>query len=517
MIIFFARRFLTSALVVLTSTLIMYAMVAASIDPLEELRGGNMANKEALMERLSQQLRLDDPVIVRYIDWLKGALGCTYGQCDLGEDWKTHETVTHALSGAIVTTLQLVFAATILAIIGGAAVGIISALRQYSGFDYSITFMSFLMYSLPVFWVAVLAKAFLAIDFNDWLRDPGFGPMTIGLVAAGSGIALGAALGGDWMRRARVFGATAVLVAGLMLYLNVTDFFIRPSQGRAVDLLVITVLGIGLAFLVTLLSTGLRNRKALYSALTSVGIGAALYFPMLEFWNSVDASWLIVILLALVALGVGIAVGYGWGGPDWGRSSRTAAFTAFLMAGLLFVDRLGQSWNAYVHNPRVKGRPLATIGSGTPNLEGSFWIQTIDLMTHIALPSVTLVLISFAGYTRYSRASTLEVLNQDYIRTARSKGLTERTVIMRHAFRNAMLPLASVVPVDLITVIGGALLTETVFGWHGMGKMFVDAMSGNLQDPVMGYILVVGIFAVIANFVADLVYAVLDPRIRVNA
>jgi glutathione transport system permease protein len=107
------------------------------------------------------------------------------------------------------------------------------------------------------------------------------------------------------------------------------------------------------------------------------------------------------------------------------------------------------------------------------------------------------------------------VLNQDYIRTARSKGLTERTVIMRHAFRNALLPLASIVPVDIITLIGGAVLTETVFHWSGMGHLFVDSLTRNQQDPVMAYILIVGIFAVIANFVADLVYAVLDPRIRV--
>jgi peptide/nickel transport system permease protein len=268
---------------------------------------------------------------------------------------------------------------------------------------------------------------------------------------------------------------------------------------------------------VTTLSTGLRNRRALYSSLTVAGIGIALYYPMLTYWENVNESWLMMIGLLLVAIVVGIIVGFAWGGPDWTRSSRTAAITAIPVAGVLFVDRLMQSWYPYVHNSRIKGRPLATLGPSTPNLEGSFWIQTMDLFTHLLLPTVALILISFAGYTRYTRASTLEVLNQDYIRTARSKGLTERTVIMRHAFRNALLPLASIVPVDIITIIGGALITETVFSWHGMGLLFVDSLARNIQDPIMAYILIVGIFAVLANFVADLVYAVLDPRIRVNA
>ena len=111
----------------------------------------------------------------------------------------------------------------------------------------------------------------------------------------------------------------------------------------------------------------------------------------------------------------------------------------------------------------------------------------------------------------------LEVMNQDYIRTARSKGLTERTVMMRHALRNALLPLASIVPIDIVTLLGGAVITETVFGWFGMGRLFVVSLADNQQYPVMAYITVVGILAVVANFAADLLYAVLDPRIRVAA
>lgn len=517
MITFFLRRFVTSALVVLLSSFIMYVLVDLSIDPIEDLRGSTAPNKADQIAARVAMLNLDDPITTRYFDWLKGAVGCTYGQCDLGEDWAKNQAVTDQLSGAITTSLQLVTAATVLAILFGIVVGIVSALRQYTGYDYSVTFLSFLFFSLPTFWVAVLAKYFLAIDFNNWLADPVI-PLWVMLgTGAVAGITLAAAVGGSLRRRARLFAIGAIVTVGVCAYCNARDFFVQPSRGGALDLLVVTVLAVGFAFAITELSTGLRNRRALYSALTVAGIGAGLYYPMLSYWNSVDASWPMVLGLGLVAIVVGGIVGYAWGGPDWTRSARTAAITAIPVSGLLLVDRLMQSWDNYVGNGRIKGRPIATLGSGTPNLEGSYWIQTIDTFTHLLLPTVTLVLISFAGYTRYTRASTLEVLTQDYIRTARSKGLTERTVVMRHAFRNALLPLASVVPVDIITIIGGAVITETVFGWFGMGRMFVVALGSNLQDPVMAYVLIVGIFAVLANFVADLAYAVLDPRIRVNA
>ena len=111
----------------------------------------------------------------------------------------------------------------------------------------------------------------------------------------------------------------------------------------------------------------------------------------------------------------------------------------------------------------------------------------------------------------------MEVLNQDYIRTARAKGLSERLVIVRHALRNALLPLASVVPVDIISLIGGAVITETIFGWSGMGKMFVTSLRNSEPDPVMIYVMITGFLAMFANLVADFLYALLDPRIRVNA
>lgn len=142
----------------------------------------------------------------------------------------------------------------------------------------------------------------------------------------------------------------------------------------------------------------------------------------------------------------------------------------------------------------------------------------LDAFTHLILPTATLVLIAFAAYTRYSRSSMLEVMNQDYIRTARAKGLPERVVVVRHGFRNTLIPLATIVPIDVITLIGGAVITEAVFARPGMGgQLFVHALDAAEQDTVMAYLLITASLAIIANIVADIIYAVIDPRIRLDA
>jgi peptide/nickel transport system permease protein len=175
-----------------------------------------------------------------------------------------------------------------------------------------------------------------------------------------------------------------------------------------------------------------------------------------------------------------------------------------------------QSWNEYYNNEWVFGRPIATVGDSTSELEGDYWLTGIDSFTHLLLPTAALMLISVAGYVRYSRASLLEVLNQDYIRTARAKGLNERTVIMRHAFRNSLIPLTTVMAFDFAGVIGGAIITERVFAWRGMGTLFNDGLAAFDLNLVMGVILITSISALLFNLIADLVYAALDPRIRVT-
>jgi peptide/nickel transport system permease protein len=175
-----------------------------------------------------------------------------------------------------------------------------------------------------------------------------------------------------------------------------------------------------------------------------------------------------------------------------------------------------QSWQEYSEDSVIRGRPIKTIGHKESRLEGSFWVLNDDTFSHLILPTMALMLISLAAYTRYSRASMLEVLNQDYIRTARAKGLTERTVIVRHGLRNALIPLATVIAFDIGGLLGGAVITETVFEWNGMGRLFIEGLQNLDPNPVMAATMVVGATAVVANILADLMYSVLDPRIRIH-
>jgi peptide/nickel transport system permease protein len=166
----------------------------------------------------------------------------------------------------------------------------------------------------------------------------------------------------------------------------------------------------------------------------------------------------------------------------------------------------------------INYRPVPTIGQRNDLLESTdFWVSNLDTVLHLFLPTIALTLISFAGYVRFSRGTLLEVLNQDYIRTARAKGLTERTVIMRHAFRNTMIPLTTIMVVDFAGIIGGAIITESVFGWSGMGTLFRRGIGSYDLNLLMGVFFVTASLAVLANLVADLLYSALDPRIRIGS
>jgi peptide/nickel transport system permease protein len=193
---------------------------------------------------------------------------------------------------------------------------------------------------------------------------------------------------------------------------------------------------------------------------------------------------------------------------------RVGVLTALLSASLILVDRLMQAWPTYVNSSAINGRPIATVGSQTPGLPGDIWVHGVDSFTHLLLPTLTLMLISFAGYTRYSRAGMLDVLNQDYIRTARAKGMPERVVIVRHAFRNSLIPIATIVASDFGALLGGAIITEQVFAFSGMGNMFQRGLLLPDPNPVMGYFVVIATMAITFNFIADMTYSALDPRVR---
>lgn len=504
---FVIRRLIASVFVLLAATFLMYNLVAISDDPLEDLRLSNAPNKEQLIEARIKLLRLDVIPPLRYFLWLGDVLRGDLGVTVQGRD------VNVLLEQALGSTIQLVTIATIVAIILGLIVGITTALRQYSGYDYSVTFISFLFFSLPVFWVAVLLKQFVAIGFNDFLEDdPQLPVWLIAVLTVVGGFLWASIIPGTMRRKAVTFAVAAGATASMLVIMNLIDWFTYPG----LSIIGVAIIGIGSAIGFTTLITGLKNRRALYAALTVAGVGLALYFPFqFGISYSITEWWM---LAALAALTIVVSMGIGWlmGGVDKGPVMRVAAFTGFITAGAIALDRFMMVWDDYASSGRIRGRPIATIGSSTPNLEGSLWVQGVDIYTHLLLPTMAIILISFATYTRYSRASLLEVMNQDYIRTARAKGLAERTVVVRHAFRNALIPIATIVAFDIGGIVGGAVITETVFGWTGMGQLFLNGLRAVDPNPVMAFFVVVGGLAILFNLIADLVYASLDPRIRVS-
>ena len=140
----------------------------------------------------------------------------------------------------------------------------------------------------------------------------------------------------------------------------------------------------------------------------------------------------------------------------------------------------------------------------------------LDYAWHLIAPAMVLALVTVAIWSQYMRSSMLNVINQDFVRTARAKGLPERVVVLRHALRNALLPMIAVAGVQLPSLLGGALVTETVFTWPGMGRLFLDAIGYRDYPVMMGILMLSAVMVIASNLAADLLYAAADPRIRLR-
>ncbi len=139
-----------------------------------------------------------------------------------------------------------------------------------------------------------------------------------------------------------------------------------------------------------------------------------------------------------------------------------------------------------------------------------------DVAKHMILPVICLTMMQIGGTMRYVRTSMLEVINQDYIRTAKSKGLPERVVIYKHALKNAAIPIVTFVGNALPQLFSGALITETIFGWPGIGKIFLTSISKRDYMFMMGYVMLLALLTMLGNLLADILYSVADPRIRLK-
>jgi peptide/nickel transport system permease protein len=173
--------------------------------------------------------------------------------------------------------------------------------------------------------------------------------------------------------------------------------------------------------------------------------------------------------------------------------------------GLLLIKLFALDWKIF---------PVA--GMTTSGLNVTGWPYIKDVMYHMFLPTTVLVMLSTGGLTRYFRGGMLEVIRQDYIRTARAKGLKERTVIFKHALRNALLPAITLLGFELPALFGGAVILEKVFVWPGIGQVYLESISMRDYPFLLGFTIFLSVLTLLGNLLADVLYGIADPRIRLK-
>lgn len=216
------------------------------------------------------------------------------------------------------------------------------------------------------------------------------------------------------------------------------------------------------------------------------------------------------LLLMGTGIGLGILLGVLLGIISAVRQYSSLDFLLTILAflGISTPAFLSGLLGLYVFALRLDWFPVG--GLSTPGQEFSL----ADRLYHLILPASILSLNYIAILTRYTRSSLLEVLGQDYIRTARAKGLAERVVIGLHALRNALLPIVTIIGAQIPNLLSGAVFIESIFSWPGMGSLFLDGVESRDYPLIMGMTLVLAITVLLANLLTDLAYAVVDPRIR---
>lgn len=316
---YIARRLAYSVPVLLIASFLLFAFVRATFDPTARLRASRDPNA---VQRERERLGLDRPVVVQYKQWL-----VKFVQGDLGQSSRTRERVYPMVRRAMWNTLQLIGWGVLVSTVLAIAIGVFSAVRQYSLADFGFTGLSFLGLAMPPFWFGLIAIQFLSVYPKDW------------------------------------FGL---------------------------------------------------------------------------------------------------------------------AETPLFFVGLHSVDDHG----------------------------------VFDYARHLVLPVMTLTVQIVAAWSRYERASMLDALNADYVRAAKAKGLSPRAVVFKHAFRNALMPLVTVMALDIGALFGGLIITESIFSIPGMGRLFFDALIQGDANVLVVWTVIAAAFIIVFNLLADVLYGVLDPRIR---
>jgi peptide/nickel transport system permease protein len=254
--------------------------------------------------------------------------------------------------------------------------------------------------------------------------------------------------------------------------------------------------------------------------------------PVVELiWNRLGYTVLLMGLSTLLAILLAVPIGIYSAVKQYSVSDYSVTALAFfgqsmptfwtgLMAIAIFSVALGWFPTGGVRAAGAEGDiiealgRIVTFGRLYPELAGKELSSILDGLRHVALPALVLTYFNMAGWVRYTRTSMLEVLRQDYMRTARAKGLRERVVILKHGLRNALIPLITILALAIPGLFGGAIITETIFSWPGMGRLNIDAISVVDWPVVQGLLVIEAFLLIFSNLAADIMYAVVDPRIQ---
>jgi peptide/nickel transport system permease protein len=230
--------------------------------------------------------------------------------------------------------------------------------------------------------------------------------------------------------------------------------------------------------------------------------------PVLDvIYRHIFATLLLMGSSTIIAIAVGTWIGIR------GATHRYSVFDYAATIGAMVALSIPTFWfglvGIYVFSLKLGWLPagnMYTIGDGS----------TLNFIHHLILPSIVLALVHVAIWSRYMRSATLDVISQEFVNTARAKGLSERRILMKHVVGNALLPMITLAGVQLPSVLTGALVTETVFTWPGMGRLFLDSLGYSDYPVVMGLLMFSAILVILGNLIADIAVAIIDPRIRLS-
>lgn len=238
-------------------------------------------------------------------------------------------------------------------------------------------------------------------------------------------------------------------------------------------------------------------------------------------WPQLSSAMWNTVVLGVTAIVFSFAIGVAIGmisairsGSLFDHASTGIAFFGLSMPNFWFAIMLQLFFGVYLVDWLALDGPLLyTAGTRSPGTEG---FDLVDRIRHLVLPALVLAVQLIAVYSRYMRASLLDVMGHDYIRTARATGISERRVISHHALRNAMIPVTTQLANDFGAILGGLVVTEAVFQWPGMGPLFITAMQNGDYQLILPWLMATALAVVVFNLLADLAYGVLDPRIRLG-